>query len=155
MARKYRKSKRSTRKYVSRSRTKKFNGRRRRKNNPMKHYNARWSTGGPSLGNVSFEAGSDDVAENKAEKIAKEIGLPNTPYTISRTGRTWYVTPERSYNPARAKHLPSCVASHMTFGGHCLNCGLGAPPKGRKPSRVNRIAHLKALGFKFPKKRKK
>ncbi len=59
----------------------------------------------------------------------------------------------RGSNPKRTKHLPSCEASHMTFGGYCLNCGLGAPPKGKKPSRASRIAHLKTMGFKFPRKK--
>lgn len=61
-------------------------------------YTARWAPHGqPSIGNVSFFARSDAEAKRKADRIAREIGLPNTPRTLSRgaqcievlsTGRT-------------------------------------------------------------------
>lgn len=62
------------------------------------HYTARWAQPGqPSIGNVSFYARSDREAKRKADQIARELGLPNTPRTLSRgavcvevlnTGRT-------------------------------------------------------------------
>jgi hypothetical protein len=49
------------------------------------HYTARWAQPGhPSIGNVSFFAASDSAAKRKADRIAHEIGLPNTPRTLSR-----------------------------------------------------------------------
>jgi hypothetical protein len=48
-----------------------------------KYYIARWAQAGrPSIGNVSFYATSHALAKRKADKIAVEIGLPNTPRTI-------------------------------------------------------------------------
>ncbi len=62
------------------------------------NYTAKWGrTGESSIGNVSFSARSDSEAKRKADKIACEIGLPNTPRTLQRgaevievlqTGRT-------------------------------------------------------------------
>ena len=51
------------------------------------NYNARWARPGqPSIGNVSFSAASDTRAKKRADKIAREIGLPNTPRTLTRDG---------------------------------------------------------------------
>ncbi len=53
-----------------------------------KHYNARWARPGqPSIGNVSFYASHDTNAIRQADKIGREIGLPNTPRTIYEGGR--------------------------------------------------------------------
>lgn len=53
-----------------------------------KLYKARWAIAGqPSLGSVDVEAKSDEVAIQKFDKIAHEIGLPNTPRTIMCEGR--------------------------------------------------------------------
>jgi hypothetical protein len=47
------------------------------------HYKARWAQPGqPSIGNVSFDARNDEVAKRKADRIASELGLTNTPRTI-------------------------------------------------------------------------
>lgn len=51
----------------------------------MNHYTAKWAQPGqPSRGNVSFDARNDEEASRKADRIADEIGLPNTPRTIQR-----------------------------------------------------------------------
>jgi hypothetical protein len=53
------------------------------------NYKARWSRNGIiSEGNVSFTARSDAEAKRKADKIAREIGLPNTPRTLMRESTT-------------------------------------------------------------------
>ena len=49
----------------------------------------------------------------------------------------------------KTKHLPSCTAHYLTFGGYCLECGINAP-KPRKETKEERIEHLKLFGFKFP-----
>ena len=71
-------------------------------------YKARWAQPGkPSLGNVTFDAHSDESAKKLADKIAVQICLTNTPRTLDRfsnsgrgsfvcietlnTGRTWPV----------------------------------------------------------------
>lgn len=52
------------------------------------HYNAIWARPGhASLGNVSFEATNDERAKVKADQLADEIGLPNTPRTLKREGQ--------------------------------------------------------------------
>jgi hypothetical protein len=54
----------------------------------MKHYTARWAhPGQPSIGNVSFDAQSDYHAKLRADKIARDIRLTNTPRTITCDGR--------------------------------------------------------------------
>lgn len=63
------------------------------------YYTAKWARPGQaSIGNVSFTARNDTEAKKKADRIAVEIGLPNTPRTLQRgaecievlsTGRTW------------------------------------------------------------------
>ncbi len=59
------------------------------------YYTARWAQPGqPSIGNVSFYANSDQAAEKQADKIGHQIGLPNTPRTISRDyGQLVHVKP--------------------------------------------------------------
>lgn len=52
------------------------------------HYIARWSRDGSTLGNVSFTARNDTEAKRKADRIARDIGLPNTPRTLSRGYQT-------------------------------------------------------------------
>lgn len=47
-------------------------------------YQARW--GFPSIANVSFEAASDYRAIQRADKIARELGVTNTPRTITASG---------------------------------------------------------------------
>ncbi len=49
---------------------------------PKQSYNVRWSNGGPSLGNVSFEAASDAVAIKEADRLGQELGLSNTLRTL-------------------------------------------------------------------------
>jgi hypothetical protein len=51
----------------------------------------------------------------------------------------------------KLKHLPTCTVHHLTFEGHCLNCGLNAPKPLPKPTKSERIEKLKSLGSKFPK----
>ncbi len=54
-----------------------------------KYYTARWAQPGhPSIGNVSFYAVSDHHARLQADKIGRQIGLPNTPRTITRENQT-------------------------------------------------------------------
>ncbi len=49
-------------------------------------YKARWGQPGkPSTGNVSFDANSDDAAKKTADRIARELGLTNTPRTITNS----------------------------------------------------------------------
>jgi hypothetical protein len=58
------------------------------------YYTARWAQPGqPSIGNVSFEAISDHHAKLQADKIGQQIGLPNTPRTITRDNQTIHVKP--------------------------------------------------------------
>jgi len=53
-----------------------------------KHYTARWAQAGkPSIANVSFEASHDANAKLRANKIARELGVTNTPRTIVNDGR--------------------------------------------------------------------
>ena len=47
------------------------------------------------------------------------------------------------------KHLTTCTVHYLTFGGHCLNCGLNALKLVRK-TKEERKEYLKTLGFKFP-----
>lgn len=51
-------------------------------------YTAKWTPwdSAVALGNVSFDARDDDEASEKADRLAVEIGLPNTPRTIQRGG---------------------------------------------------------------------
>ncbi len=43
----------------------------------------------PSTGNVSFDANSDEEAKQEANQIARELGLTNTPRTITNSqGKT-------------------------------------------------------------------
>jgi hypothetical protein len=53
--------------------------------NTPKHYIARWHdpTNLGTIASVSFIATSEKQAHNKARKIAVQIGLPNTPYTLN------------------------------------------------------------------------
>lgn len=48
------------------------------------------------------------------------------------------------------KHKKDCTVHHLTFGGHCLNCGLNEPKTVQK-SKSEKVKYLKALGFKFEK----
>lgn len=49
------------------------------------HYNARWARPGhPSIANVSFDASTDANAKRAADKIARELGVTQTPRTIMR-----------------------------------------------------------------------
>jgi hypothetical protein len=51
------------------------------------HYNARWGKAGfSSIANVSYEASHDANAIKRADKIARELGVTNTPRTITRNG---------------------------------------------------------------------
>ena len=53
----------------------------------MKHYTARWAQAGhPSIANVIFDASNDEVASRRADKIARELGVANTPRTITVAG---------------------------------------------------------------------
>ena len=53
-----------------------------------KYYTARWALPGhPSIGNVSFYAGDDGIAKRRADRVAKQINLCNTPRTITEAGR--------------------------------------------------------------------
>lgn len=56
--------------------------------NLQKHYIARWLRNGETLANVSFIARSVAEASRKADRIAEEIGLPNTPRTLSSGYKT-------------------------------------------------------------------
>lgn len=52
-----------------------------------KHYTARWAQAGhPSIANVSFDASHLENAKRQADKIAKELGVTNTPRTITCEG---------------------------------------------------------------------
>lgn len=51
-----------------------------------------------------------------------------------------------------SKHLKeTCNVHSLTFGGHCLNCGINAPEK-IKETKEERIEYLRRLGFEFPQK---
>jgi hypothetical protein len=51
------------------------------------YYNARWAVNGhPSIANVSFYASHDANAIRRADKIARELGVTNTPRTITKDG---------------------------------------------------------------------
>lgn len=53
-----------------------------------KHYTARWGLPGrPSIANVSFEASHDIDAKRRANKIARELHVENTPRSITCGGR--------------------------------------------------------------------
>jgi hypothetical protein len=53
----------------------------------MAHYTARWAQAGqPSIANVSFEARSEYEAKQRANKIARELGLRTSPRTIMQSG---------------------------------------------------------------------
>lgn len=46
-------------------------------------YKARWGQAGkPSIANVSFDASSDANAQRRADKIARELNVTNTPRDI-------------------------------------------------------------------------
>lgn len=52
------------------------------------YYTARWAIAGePSIANVSFFASHDTNAKRQADKIARELGVTNTPRTITKEGR--------------------------------------------------------------------
>lgn len=66
------------------------------KKSKRKYYYARWSLAGkPSIGNVSFWAGDDEIAKRRADKIAVEINLTRTPRTITEGNRTVEMLPDR------------------------------------------------------------
>jgi hypothetical protein len=53
----------------------------------MAHYTANWGRAGqPSTANVSFEARSDYEAKEKANRVARELGLRISPRTIMKSG---------------------------------------------------------------------
>ncbi len=53
-----------------------------------KNYTVRWAQAGrPSIANVSIMATHDTNAKRAADKIARELGVTNTPRTIYEGGR--------------------------------------------------------------------
>lgn len=52
-------------------------------------YKARWERGCTSVADVDFEARSDYEAKQVANKLARELGVTNTPRTITRRGPSY------------------------------------------------------------------
>ena len=52
------------------------------------YYVAKWAQAGhPSIANVSFYATGDYRASQKADRIARDLGVTKTPRTIQREGQ--------------------------------------------------------------------
>lgn len=59
------------------------------------NYNVIWQRAGqPSIANVSLTASTDHNAKQQANKIARELGVTNTPRTITAWKDGKYVTIE-------------------------------------------------------------